>query len=50
MARLDASQNEIVQLTEAARAEFTQLLAPLVSEQRRRFGDDLFRHLQVGAE
>jgi C4-dicarboxylate-binding protein DctP len=50
MARLDASQNEIVQLTEAAQAEFTQLLAPLVSEQRRRFGDDLFRHLQVGAE
>jgi len=50
MARLDPGQNEIVQLTEAARTEFTQLLAPLVSEQRVRFGDHLFRHLQVGAD
>ncbi|ETX02135.1 MAG: hypothetical protein ETSY2_36150 [Candidatus Entotheonella gemina] len=48
LARLDPSQNEITQLTEAARAEFTQCLAPLVNEQRARFGDHLFRHLQVG--
>jgi len=46
MARLRPSQNEITPLTDAARAEFTRLLAPLVNEQRARFGDDLFRHLQ----
>ncbi|ETW94240.1 MAG: hypothetical protein ETSY1_35725 [Candidatus Entotheonella factor] len=46
MTRLDPSQNEITQLTEATRAEFTQRLAPLVNEQRARFGDELFRYLQ----
>ena len=50
LARLDPSDNEIVQLNEAERAEFTQLLAPLVDAQRARFGDDLFRHLQPGAK
>ncbi len=48
MAQLDPSRNDIVRLTDAARAEFTERLAPLVNEQRRRFGDELFRYLQDG--
>ncbi len=50
MARLDPRHNELIHLTDAARAEFTQLLAPLVHAQRARFGDDLFRHLQSDAD
>jgi C4-dicarboxylate-binding protein DctP len=45
IARLAPSQNEIIQLTGAARADFMQLLTPLVNVQQARFGDDLFRHL-----
>lgn len=45
MARLEPSDNDIVHLSDAARAEFTQLLAPLVNEQRARFGEALFRYL-----
>jgi tripartite ATP-independent transporter DctP family solute receptor len=50
MARLEARQHEIIQLTDAARAEFMLRLAPLVNEQRAHFGDDLFRHLQAGTD
>lgn len=50
MARLEPQQNDIIHLTDAARAEFIQPLLPLVNEQRARFGDDLFRHLRPGAD
>ncbi len=47
--RLAPAQNDIVELTDPDRAEFTQLLAPLVSEQRAIFGDDLFRYLDASS-
>ena len=46
LGRLNPSQNDIVHLTDAARAEFTALVAPLVDAQRARFGEELFRHLR----
>ncbi len=45
LSRLDPVQNDIEHLSATARREFTQLLAPLVDEQRARFGNDLFRYL-----
>ena len=44
MAKLDPSQNDIVELSDLERAQFIHTLAPLVEEQRARFGDGLFRH------
>jgi C4-dicarboxylate-binding protein DctP len=45
LAGIDPAQNEIIRLTDDERAAFVEAVAPLVREQRERFGDDLLSTL-----
>ena len=46
LANLSPAQNEIVRLTEAERALFVEAVAPLVTEQRQVFGEQLCGYLE----
>jgi TRAP-type C4-dicarboxylate transport system substrate-binding protein len=46
LAKLQSTQNDIILLTDAERALFREAVAPVVEEQRRVFGYELFEHLQ----
>ena len=45
LAGIDPAQNEIIRLTDDERAAFVEAVAPLVREQRERFGEDLLATL-----
>ncbi len=46
LAEIDPARNEIIELTEDERAAFAAAVAPLVDEQRERFGGALVGHLE----
>jgi TRAP-type C4-dicarboxylate transport system substrate-binding protein len=43
---LRLAHNEIIHLTHVERAQFIAAVAPVVEEQRQRFGDRLFSYLE----
>ena len=50
MALLDPAQNEVIHLTGEERAAFVAAVAPLVEEQRERFGAELLGYLEQGGQ
>lgn len=46
LAGIDPAQNEIIRLTDDERAAFVEVVAPLVREQRERFGEELISSLE----
>ena len=46
LGKLDPAENEIVRLTEAERAVFKSAVGPLLAEQRKILGDELFAHVE----
>ena len=46
LGKLDPSENEIVRLTDAERAAFKAAVDPLLAEQRKILGDELFAHVE----
>jgi TRAP-type C4-dicarboxylate transport system substrate-binding protein len=46
LAGIDPAQNEIIRLTDDERAAFVEAVAPLVREQRERFGEDILSALE----
>jgi TRAP-type C4-dicarboxylate transport system substrate-binding protein len=46
LGRMDPAENEIVHLTDAERAAFKAAVEPLLAEQRKILGDELFAHVE----
>ncbi|MDA1089497.1 MAG: TRAP transporter substrate-binding protein [Proteobacteria bacterium] len=46
LGKLDPAENEIVRLTDAERAAFKAAVGPLLAEQRKIMGDELFAHIE----
>ena len=46
LGKLDPAENEIVRLTDAERAVFKSAVGPLLAEQRKILGDELFAHVE----
>ena len=46
LAKLRQDQNDVIHLTDAERALFVDAVAPVIEEQRRIFGDQLFRSIE----
>ena len=46
LGKLDPAENEIVRLTDAERAVFKSAVGPLLTEQRKILGDELFAHVE----
>jgi TRAP-type C4-dicarboxylate transport system substrate-binding protein len=46
LGKLDPAENEIVQLTDTERAAFKAAVGPLLSEQRKILGDELFAQVE----
>ena len=46
LGKLDPAENEIVRLTDAERAAFKAAVGPLLAEQRKILGDELFAHVE----
>jgi TRAP-type C4-dicarboxylate transport system substrate-binding protein len=46
LAKLRQDQNDVIHLTDAERALFVDAVAPVIGEQRRIFGDQLFRSIE----
>ena len=46
LGKLDPAENEIVRLTDAERAAFKSAVGPLLAQQRKILGDELFAHVE----
>ncbi len=46
LGKFDPAENEIVRLTDAERAAFKAAVGPLLAEQRKILGDELFAHVE----
>ena len=44
--KLDPARNQVIQLSPAERGQFVTAVAPLIEQQRRIFGTEMFRHLE----